>query len=749
VQIQPADAADTSKNDRPANKPVTGIKNRLWDLLASGLPNDSDLEQIRKIFLLNLIILLGSFFLMVLIAVEFILGDYLVGLVDFAFLVFLAGLFTYLRGTRNQDAVILVGATTTGLFFFFLIANGGIGKTAYVWAFTYPLITIFLLGTRKGTVFALALLALACIVFALDTKTAFFASYNLYLKIRFIPAYITICLFAFTMEKIREIFYRRLQAVNEEVEKSVEQLQKANAALEESEEKYRTILEEMEEGYYEGDLAGNFTFFNDALCHILGYSADELMGMNYKQYRTEENARKVFEAFNWVYRTGESYKAFDWEVIRKDGSTAFIETSVSLIRNPDGIPTGFKGVARDITEKKKAEAEKARLETQILQSQKLESVGRLAGGVAHDLNNLLSPILGYGDMLLKDLPRKDRQKDFLEEMVKAGQRAQDLVGQLLAFSRKQVLEFKALDLNSLLQNFEKLLRRTIKENIAIDLDLTPALPMVKGDRGQLEQIIMNLAVNAQDAMPDGGRLTLKTAETELDESYAAQHQGVDPGSHVMLMVADTGCGMDTRTRENIFEPFFTTKEKGKGTGLGLATVYGIVKQHGGNVWVYSEPGMGSAFKIYLPVPAEPLELHAQDIISQKPTDLRGTETVLLVEDNQQVRELAFTILEYHGYTVLSAGSGQEALALLENYEGPIDLLLTDVVMPGMDGSKLYEQMRQLYPNAKALYMSGYTEDVIAHHGVMDAGVNFIQKPFTVKALSTKVREVINQSCPAN
>lgn len=518
---------------------------------------------------------------------------------------------------------------------------------------------------------------------------------------------------------------------------------KADAAIRDREEKYRTILESMEDGYFEVDIAGNFTFFNEAMRKMLGYTEDALMGMNNREFMDKENAEKVYETFNHVYRTGESYKAFDWELIRKDGAILNIDTSVSLIKDEKGRAVGFRGIARDFTEKKIAQEEKAQLEEQINQAQKLESVGRLAGGVAHDLNNLLSPILGYSEILLEGIGNSDWHRRELEEILKAGQRARDLVQQLLAFSRKQLLEFKNVDLNALLKNFYKLLRHTIRENIDINMQLAQSLPLVKSDPGQLEQVVMNLAVNAQDAMPKGGKMIIETAGVELDESYAAEHTSVVPGSYVRLTVTDTGSGMDEETLEKIFEPFFTTKAFGKGTGLGLATVYGIVKQHGGNVWAYTEPGLGSTFKIYLPASTDELEDEAEGT-SAIPSDMRGSETILLVEDNHQVRDLSLNVLEKKGYTVLAAENGRDAIELLNTHDGPIDLLLTDVIMPEMDGRQLFERVSGLYPNAGVIYMSGYTVDVIAHHGVIDTGVNFLQKPFAIKDLAAKVREALDK-----
>jgi CheY-like chemotaxis protein len=331
----------------------------------------------------------------------------------------------------------------------------------------------------------------------------------------------------------------------------------------------------------------------------------------------------------------------------------------------------------------------------------------------------------------------------VEKIVQAARRARDLVRQLLAFSRKQVLELEPVDLNKILTEFEKLLRRTIREDVAVEIIPAPSLPPVKADVGQLEQVIMNLAVNAQDAMPDGGRLTIQTGLAKLDQAYAASHEEVTPGPHVMLCVSDTGCGMDACTSEQIFEPFFTTKAEQGGTGLGLATVYGIVKQHGGHIWVYSEPGQGATFRVYLPV-SEVSTRPEKSRTIEGPTDRRGFETVLVVEDNRYVRRIAHTILERQGYSVLVAENGQEALSILEGHTGPLHLLFTDVVMPEMNGRALFDRITSRFPGIKVLYMSGYTNEVIAQRGVLDEGINFIQKPFSVQALVDKVRTVLDE-----
>ncbi|HEY0005591.1 MAG TPA: PAS domain S-box protein [Pyrinomonadaceae bacterium] len=382
-------------------------------------------------------------------------------------------------------------------------------------------------------------------------------------------------------------------------------------------------------------------------------------------------------------------------------------------------------------------------EEQLRQSQKMEAVGRLAGGVAHDFNNLLTAINGYSELTMRRLQSEDPLRHNLEEIKKAGNRAATLTRQLLAFSRKQVLQPKVLNLNAVISDLEKMLSRLIGEDIDWRAVLGPDLGCVKADPGQMEQVIVNLVVNARDAMPNGGKLTIETENVNLDEAYAQYHVTVEPGYYVMLTISDNGCGMSGETRARIFEPFFTTKEEGKGTGLGLSTVYGIVKQSKGNIWVYSEIGEGTTFKIYLPRVEEEVDNLQQ---SQHPQmNAQGTETLMLAEDDEMVRQIARRILEMSGYQVLEASNGPEALVLLEQYKQPIHLMLTDVIMPGMSGHDIAEQAARLRPEMIILYMSGYTKDAIVHHGVLNEGVNFIEKPFTPYGLASKVREVLDAS----
>ncbi len=384
--------------------------------------------------------------------------------------------------------------------------------------------------------------------------------------------------------------------------------------------------------------------------------------------------------------------------------------------------------------------ERGRAEEGLRQSQRMEAVGRLAGGVAHDFNNLLTAILGYGSLLASRFPPDAPGREEVDEILRASERAAALTRQLLAFSRRQVLEPVVLSVNELIANLEKMLGRLIGEDVNLVTRLHMGLGNVRADPGQLEQVIMNLVVNARDAMPNGGKLTIETANADLDESYAQGHVTVQPGHYVMVAVSDTGTGMDAETQARAFEPFFTTKEKGKGTGLGLSTVYGIVKQSGGNIWVYSEPGKGTTFKVYLP--------RVEETVAQGPTrsgdslPAAATETVLLVEDDPSIRTLAKRVLEERGYRVLEADSGKDALERVHREKGPIHLLLTDLVMPDMGGTELASRLQDKHPTIRVLFMSGYTDDGVVRNGLLESGRAFLQKPFTPTMLVRKIRDVL-------
>jgi two-component system cell cycle sensor histidine kinase/response regulator CckA len=400
----------------------------------------------------------------------------------------------------------------------------------------------------------------------------------------------------------------------------------------------------------------------------------------------------------------------------------------------------FADAQREIADRRRAESQLRRTEEQLRHAQKMDAIGRLAGSIAHDFNNVLSVILSYTSLLLADLKAIDPMRNDIEQIKLAAERAADLTRQLLAFSRQQVMEPKIVDLNVIVKGMDRMLKRLLGEDIEMAFKPKQSLRLVKVDPGQIEQVIMNLVINAKDAMPGGGQLTIETADVDLDESYVFQHLGSLKGSHAVLIVSDTGVGMDQAVQPRIFEPFFTTKPKGKGTGLGLSTVFGIVQQSGGNVWVYSEPGKGTTFKVYLPEAKGDL---VSRVPAAAPVKLEGNETILLAEDADQVRGIAHTILERYGYSVLVAKNAGEALLACENHKGKIHLLLTDVVMPQMSGHQLAERLGAARPEMKVLYMSGYTEKSVVQHGILDSGIDYLQKPFTPEMLARRVREILD------
>jgi PAS domain S-box-containing protein len=504
---------------------------------------------------------------------------------------------------------------------------------------------------------------------------------------------------------------------------------RAEEALAESEALYRKVIEASFDGI---DITeeGVVREANRGFAEMFGYSIEEVIGRPILDFIADESAETVRQ------RVSDGVEG-TYELVgkRKDGTRILLE---AMAKNHNiGSRRGRLTALRDVTEKRQ-------LEEQVRQAQKMEAVGRLAGGVAHDFNNLLTVITSCAELVLMDTAEEDPRQENLQEIRKASQAAAGLTRQLLAFSRQQVIEPKLVTLEEVVTTAEKMLQRLIGEDVELVAVLSRDPATVKIDPGQLEQVIMNLAVNARDAMPEGGKLTLETSAVQLDETYARTHWPATAGRFALLAMSDTGIGMTEQTRARIFEPFFTTKEVGKGTGLGLATVYGIVKQSGGFIWVYSEPGRGATFKIYLPrVDEAPTPIQA----ATTTTSLLGTETILLTEDAPALRATAHQILERYGYTVLDAPSSTAALTLARSCAGPIHLLLTDVVMPGMSGRELAERFTAKRPGVKVLYMSGYTDDAVVRHGVLRPGIAYLQKPFTPDTLARKVREILD-SAPA-
>jgi two-component system cell cycle sensor histidine kinase/response regulator CckA len=506
-------------------------------------------------------------------------------------------------------------------------------------------------------------------------------------------------------------------------------------ALQEHERLLREIIDANPNLIFVKDWEGRFVLVNQASAEVYGTTVESLVGKTDGDFNpNSEEVAHFLRDDREVMLSGRP-KLITEEPVTNPSTkeTRWFQTIKVPLRIRDDGSSTLLGVATEITERK-------RLEEQLMQSQKMEAVGQLAGGVAHDFNNILTAIVGYTDLLAAELDGNAQQLDDLEEIRKAARRAAALTRQLLAFSRKQVLEPRIIDMNDVILNLDKMLRSLISENIELKTALAPNLDAARADPNQLEQVIMNLAINARDAMPEGGTLTIETGNTTLDHTYAAQHVSVVPGDYVMLAVTDTGCGMDELTKARIFEPFFTTKPPGRGTGLGLSTVYGIVKQSGGNIWLYSEPGKGSTFKIYLPA----IQALPEEIGKTAPVELvrHGGGTVLVVEDDEQLRRLTHRALASQGYTVLEADRGSTALDIARRHTGAIDLLLTDVIMPDMNGRKLAETLRPARPGLRVLYMSGYPDGAIANHGMLEPGVAYLAKPFTTEAIVRKVREVL-------
>lgn len=546
---------------------------------------------------------------------------------------------------------------------------------------------------------------------------------------------------AITIARARFNDMKELARLNQKLEAELAERRRAEEELRRERDFVESLIDTAQTIVLVLDTEGRILRFNRYLEAISGYSAPDMQGKSwFETFLPAYDRDRIRDLFFRTVAGGPIKGKMVNPILDRSGREHLIEWYNTKLFDTSGSLIGVLATGQDVTEREKAEEEKEQLHAQLHQAQKMESIGRLAGGIAHDFNNLLTPMIGYAEMALMDLnPADPLYRDF-EEIREAAERAKNLTGQLLAFSRRQMLEMKVVNLNNIIASFKKMLQRIIGEDVEIITSLDPNLVNIKGDPPQIQQVLMNLSVNARDAMPQGGRLTIKTANVILDKSYAKGRPGVKPGQYAMLAVSDTGVGMGRETIDKIFEPFFTTKAPGKGTGLGLATVYGIVKQHGGNIWVYSEPGRGTTFKIYLPQTTG--DAQPEQVAKKQPERAVGKGTILVVEDETAVRKLACNILHSHGYEVLEAGSSPEALRLAETHGGPIDLLLTDVVMPQMNGRELYRQIASLRPDMKVLYMSGYTDDVIAHHGVLDGQIEFLQKPFTVDGLVRKVREML-------
>lgn len=521
--------------------------------------------------------------------------------------------------------------------------------------------------------------------------------------------------------------------------------QQMEEALRQAEKKYRAIFENAIDGIYQSLPSGEVITANPALARMLGYASSREMLAALPQGEKQLFANPAsYQKFRQMLESYKVVREFEVKLLCQDGSMIWASLNTHEVHDENGRVLYYEGAIHDVTERKQLQADNEQLTTQFYQAQKMESIGRLAGGIAHDFNNLLVPIIGYAEMGKLKTSADEKSHDYFSHIYNAAARATLLVRQILAFSRQQILEIRPLNLNQVIEDFQQIFQSMIGEDILLETDLSPQLHTIKADQSQLEQILMNLGVNARDAMPNGGNLIIETANIELDEVYTTKYTEIQPGNYVMLAVSDTGHGMDTATIERIFEPFFTTKSQDKGTGLGLATVFGIVSQHEGHIWVYSELNQGTTFKIYLPA-VQANAITQEERVLPTINRLQGTETILVVEDELEVRQLVCESLKNNGYFVLETEFPEDVFPLITNSERSVDLLLTDVIMPKLNGPQLYEHVKHAYPDIKVLYMSGYTNKAMGLHNKLGERSLLLQKPFAIRTLLLKVREVLTAS----
>lgn len=851
------------------NKKKSGnLKQWLWNMFSSGLSIDYDLEVLRKIFLLNLSILVGSFFLILLGTIEFIIQDYFLGVVDLVFFFLLLWLFIYLRKTRKYYFVSLIGATITGGFFFFYIAYGGVGNTAYVWSFTYPLVTIFLLGTRKGTVFSLIFLLMACAVFVLEPKVSFFTSYDTYLKMRFIPAYLTIYFLAFIIEKTRDIVSARLKTAKAEIENTVEKLEKTNETLREKDEQYRQIFESIQDVYYRTKLNGEILIISPSIKDVAGYDPEEMIGWSVLKFysdplerdklvhemmkssqvtnyevtlkakdgrefvssltsrlvygddgkpdgfagvmrdvtRQKLDAEALRESENryrlladnmtdnlWTFDldtmhfsyvspsvtgitgfTAEEATGFqlhdaltppsleiatkilaeqldeasrnydpsrsrtiELEQYHKDGTTVWTEASMKFIYNDENRPIAILGVTRDISERK-------RLQQQLHKAQKMESIGLLAGGVAHDLNNVLSGIVSYPELILMNLPEDSTLRKPLKTMMESGLRATAIVQDLLTMARGVATANESLNLNDLIREYlsspECDMLKQYHPAITIKSSLDSSLLNIGGSPVHVRKVLMNLVSNAAEAIIETGNITISTANRYIDRPLKAYHE-ISSGEYAILAISDDGPGISSDDLERIFEPFYTKKKMGRsGTGLGLSVVWNVMQDHKGHIDVTTDEN-GTKFELYFPITRAAI---LKKDIPLSINDYKGNgEIILVVDDVESQREISCKILDILGYNSISVSSGEEAVEYLKN--NAVDLILLDMIMdPGINGYETYKRIIKIHPDQKALIVSGFSEtDDVKKTQSLGAG-KYIKKPLTIEKIGLAVKEQLEK-----
>lgn len=851
-----------------AMKKAKNIKQWFWDIFSSGLPPDDDLEVLRKVFLLNLMIFAGSFFLILLGTIECILQDYLLCAVNFTFFILISWCFVFLRKTKNHHLVSLIGTTTTGCFYTFFIAYGGIGNTTYVWSFTYPLISIFLLGARRGTFFSLILLFAACGIFIFGPMLDFTASYSPYLIIRFVPAYLTIYLLALIMEKTREVFRNRLEKAKAQTENTVRELEKANNALRESDKQYRQVFESIRDVYYLTSLDGKILSISPSIREVGGYDPQEMVGRSvldlYKNPADRDNLiremmtaggitnyevvckaqdgrevissisgriiyndkghpegfagvmRDITELKNYVealkaseerYRlladnmtdnlwtfdlqtmrysylspsvygiigftpeeaiefsleeimTPSSYevvsnvlaeelleasrhydpsrsRTLEVELYHKNGSTVWTEASVRFVYDSEKQPLALLGVTRDISKRK-------RLQEQLQKSQKMESLGLLAGGVAHDLNNVLSGIVSYPELMLMSLPEVSKLRKPLETMRESGLRAAAIVQDLLTIARGVATTSEPLNLNEVITDYMGSPEfHVLKEHypeVTVETLLDDALLNINASPVHIRKALMNLVANAAESIRGSGRVAVATLNRYLDRPLKGYDE-ISTGEYAVLSVSDDGSGIAPNDLEKIFEPFYTRKKMGRsGTGLGLSVVWNVMRDHKGYIDVTTGEN-GTTFELYFPITRDPM---SEKNIPLSAKDYTGSgETILVVDDVESQREISCRILDMLNYNSQAVASGEEAVEFLKNHRA--DLVLLDMIMdPGINGHETYRRILEIHPGQKAIILSGYSESEDVKKAQSLGAGQYVKKPVTLEKIGLAIKAALKQ-----
>jgi len=743
-----------------------------------------DIEIIRKIIMINIMTIIALIILIPLGIVDLIQGSSTIGF----FVLIVAAVLIFnqlrLRKSRNYIYTIYCGIFIIAAYFFYALVTGGVNNTGYLWYFTFPLFTLFLLGTKRGSVATLILLLLSVLFFAIDTIPPFLTTYTTDFKIRFVVSFLVVFTYSYLFEALREKARLRLSLrntelteivieleekedelrkaqdqleerveertaeivkANQELQAEINERRRAEDALGESEEKYRTILESIEDGYFDVDIAGNFTFFNDALCKIFGLTEEELIGKNFQEFADQETNKKGYKTFNKIYTTGKPVKGFDWEIKRKDGSNSYIEASVYLRKDSEGQPIGFQGVIRDITEKKLTEEEKKKLEEQLQRAQKMEAIGALAGGVAHDLNNILSGLVSYPELLLIDLPEESPLRKPFVTIQRSGQKAAAIVQDLLTLARRAVMATEVTNLNQIVASYlrspelERL--KEFHPNVTITSDLEIHLLNIMGSPVHLSKTVMNLVTNAAEAMPKGGTIFIATHNKYIDSPIRG-YDDIKEGDYAILTVSDTGIGISSEDIQRIFEPFYTKKVMGRsGTGLGMAVVWGTVKDHKGHIDIQSTPGQGTTITLYFPVTRK--EIRGQEEALPIEEYMGKGASIVVVDDVEEQREIASRILKKLGYAVTAVASGEEAVEYMKNNSA--DLLVLDMIMdPGIDGLTTYRKILELHPAQKAIIASGFSEtERVKEVQRLGAGT-YVKKPYTMEKIGLAVKEELEK-----